>query len=192
MARTQETEAPGLSGEQFERLIAALTARASDSLDKTTLKEILTETAQISATSMQKALKPENEAHPGISSFSYPEGDVARPRPTLPYEFLWNNYPVHKFPETQHWRELELMCQVQPGEYTVLRRDGSKMAVTVKAERNADGAITRLSVEFPINRDEKALVPPMAVVLYQLVHPDNPKQRFVEAMTEYLKVVVAA
>lgn len=31
----------------------------------------------------RKAMRPENETHPGISAFSYPEGDVARPRPTL-------------------------------------------------------------------------------------------------------------
>lgn len=190
MARTQETDAPTLSGDQFERLLAALAQKPA--LDKDSLKDILTETAQISASTMQKALKPENDQHPGISAFSYPEGDVAKPRPVLPYELYWNNYPVHKFPETQHWRELELACQLTPGEFTVLRRDGSKMIVTVAGEKNADGKLTKLTVTFPVSREDKALVPPMAVVLYQLVHPDNPKQRFVEAMTEYLKVVVAA
>lgn len=32
---------------------------------------------------VKKTMKPENETHPGISAFSYPEGDVARPKPTL-------------------------------------------------------------------------------------------------------------
>lgn len=31
----------------------------------------------------RKAMKPENEQHPGISAFSYPEGDQARPKPLL-------------------------------------------------------------------------------------------------------------
>lgn len=191
MLETSVAESPGLSGDQFERLIAALTSRQSAALDKDTLREILTETAQISASSMQRALKPENDTHPGISSFSYPEGDVARPRPTLPYEFFWNNYPVHKFPETQHWRELELMMQVQPGEFTVLRKDGTRMQVSVRGERDADGKITKLMVEFPVSREEKFLVPPMSVLLYQLVHPDNPKKRFVEAMKEHLDILAA-
>ena len=29
----------------------------------------------------RKALKPENDRHPGISAFSYPEGDKARRKP---------------------------------------------------------------------------------------------------------------
>ena len=32
---------------------------------------------------MRKVLYPQNAQHPGISAFSYPEGDVARPRPVL-------------------------------------------------------------------------------------------------------------
>ena len=31
----------------------------------------------------RKALRPENDRHPGKSAFSYPEGDVARPKPPL-------------------------------------------------------------------------------------------------------------
>jgi hypothetical protein len=31
----------------------------------------------------RKAMRPENETHPGISAFSYPEGDRDRPRPEL-------------------------------------------------------------------------------------------------------------
>lgn len=174
--------------EKFELLLTALTQKREAGISREDLKDIL----DANAKGVQKALKPENDTHPGISALSYPEGDVARPRPVLPCEFWWNGYPVHMFPETQHYRELELMCQVQPGEYTVLRKDGSKMAVTVKPERDADGKVTKLSVEFPVSREEKWLVPPMAVVLYQLVYPDNPRKRFVEAMREHLTMVVGA
>lgn len=148
------------------------------------------ETQTATAKAMQKAMKPENQTHPGISALSYPEGDVAKPRPALPFEFYWNAYPVHKFPETQHWRELELMAQVKPGEYTVMRRDFTPMTVTVKGDHDATGKLTKVEVEFPISRAERALVPPQVVLLYQLVHPDNPRKRFVEAMQHYLLMQV--
>lgn len=185
----QKADTPAIA-DQFERLIAALTAQAEKStpLDADTLKQIMLETNRTA----RKEAKPENETHPGISAFSYPEGDVARPRPVLPFEFYLNAYPCHKFPETEHWRELELMTQVQPGEFVVLRRDGTPMAVTVKADKDALGKITKLSVEFPISREEKALVPPKVSLLYQLVHTDPNRQKvFIESMNEALKVMFA-
>ena len=185
---------PSFSDEQFNTLIQVLAAKtpenAQGGMDLAAIKTLLEGTAQVSAQAMQKAMKPENNEHPGKSVYSYPEGDVAHPRPVLPYEFWWNNYPCHMFPETEHWRELELMGQVQPGEYTAIRRDGSLMAVSVVAERNANGTITKLSVTFPVTREDKYLIPPKAVVLYQLAHPGHPRQRFVEAMTEHLALMM--
>lgn len=174
--------------DKFDLLLQALVNQQAQGITADTLKDILAS----NATAVQKAMKPENDTHPGKSCFSYPEGDVARPKPVLPYDFFWNGYPMHKFPETEHWRELELACQVQPGEYTVIRRDGSRMAVTVKGERDADGKLTKVSVEFPVLREERALVPPKMVTLYQLIHNDNPKKAFVEAMTEHLSMVMGA
>jgi hypothetical protein len=144
------------------------------------------------AKTMQKAMKPENESHPHISAFSYPEGDIAHPKATLPCEFWYNGYPCHMFPETEHWREMELMAQVTPGVFTVLRKDGTLMEVTVKGERDASQKLTKLSVEFPVTREEKWLIPPKTVLLYQLVHSDNPRKRFLEAMHEHLTVMMGA
>lgn len=138
------------------------------------------------AKTMQKAMKPENQTHPHISAFSYPEGDIAKKKATLPFEFFYNGYPCHMFPETEHWREMELMAQVTPGEFTVVRKDGTLMAVTVKGERDANHTLTKVSVEFPVTREEKWLVPPKTVLLYQLVHSDHPRKRFLEAMQEHL------
>lgn len=38
----------------------------------------------------RKAMRPENERHPGISAFSYPEGDVKRPKPLLRRKTYFN------------------------------------------------------------------------------------------------------
>ncbi len=173
--------------DKFELLIAALTAKKEDGITPDALKDILS--AQ--ATAVQKAMKPENAQHPGHSCLSYPEGDLARPRHTiLSHEFVYCGYPMSKFPETEHYRELELAEQVRPGTYRVIRKDGSDMEVLVTGDQNPKGELTKVTVTFPISREEKWLVPPKAVVLYQLVHSDHPRKRFIEAMNEWLAITM--
>lgn len=50
------------------------------------LREIMVESQKAAAAATQKAMKPENAEHPHISAFSYPEGDIARPKPKLERE----------------------------------------------------------------------------------------------------------
>lgn len=173
--------------DKFELLIQALMAQKDTGITADTLKDLLAG----QATAMQKALKPENASHPGISAMSYPEGDRAKSREhIIPHEFFYNQFPVHKFPETHHWRELELAAKVEPGEFRVIRKDASDMTVTVTGDRDTRGHLTKVSVTFPISREEKWLVPPMSVVLYQLVSKDSPKKRFLQAMTEHLSMMM--
>lgn len=150
------------------------------------------EAQSATAKAMQKAMKPENDEHPGHSVMSYPEGDKARPRVKTSYAVSYNGFPVSKFPEAHHWRELELIAQVQPGQFRVLRKDFSPMDVTVDAERDADGQITKLDIRFPVPRDEKHNIPPMMSVLYQLVFTDHPRQRFMESIQEYMNYTLLA
>lgn len=172
--------------DKFMLLLEALTAHKEQGIGPETLEKLLTANAQ----QMQKALKPENETHPGISCFSHPEGDQKRPKPPLPYQLFWNNYPTYKFPETETWAEWALYSQLTPGEFTVIRKDGSRMTVTITGERDADQKLTKVTVTFPISREEKWLVPPTYVLLWQLVHPDHPRQRFVEAMQQWLQMTM--
>lgn len=189
-------KAPALSEDQFAQLLQVLAAGRDrgNGLDTETLKTALEGAALLSAQTMRKAMRPENETHPGVSVFSYPEGDVARPKKIPPFAFFYNGYPCSKFMETEHWREVELMNDVQPGEFTVIRMDGSKMTVSVTAERDADGQITKMHVLFPVSREEKSLVPPKATVLYQLVHAGTkaPKVLFVEGLNEWLQLTLGA
>jgi hypothetical protein len=167
---------------ELAQLQASQSAKAAEDAQKAT------------AQAMYKAANRSNEEHPGKSVFAYPEGDVAKPRPALPFDFFYNAYPVHKFPETEHWRELELAAQVKPGEYAVLRKDGSKMKVTVTGERDADGKLTKVEVSFPVLRAEAPLVPPKSVLLYQIVHSETktPRRAFLEAMQEHLQQTLGA
>lgn len=154
----------------------------------------MSDAAKAAAEHTEKVRNPSNKTHPGISDMSYPEGDRARPRPTIPYEFLYNGYPMHKFPETQHYRELELARLVQPGEFKVMRKDYSEMKVTVRAERDANDAITKIDLQFPVSREDKPNIPAQAVVLYQLAHAGTKptRQLFLEAMTEWLNLTLAS
>lgn len=142
------------------------------------------------AKAMQKAMRPENETHPGISCFSYPEGDQAHPKAPLPFEVFIDTYPASKWPETEHWREWELMAQLQPGEFTIMRKDGIPMRVTVSGERDVNGKLKKVVVDLPKDKDERKQVPPKIVLLQQLVRHGEPARKvFLEATNEYMQLM---
>jgi hypothetical protein len=62
------------------------------------LGAILEKVGLSTAMGMQKAVRPENEVHPHISAFSYPEGDIKRPKPKLKRDTYYN---FHKENEEQ-------------------------------------------------------------------------------------------
>lgn len=185
--------APILSDEQFAQLLGAIgKANSGSGLDPELLKEALAGAAVAAASHTAHVANPSNKTHPGKSVFNYPEGEVLKPKPIPSFQFLYNGYPCTKFLETEHWRECELMCDVTPGEYTIIRTDGSKMGLKVIGETDADGKLTKVDVQFPVSREERVLVPPKAVVLYQIVHAGerSPRQLFVEGMTEWLGITL--
>jgi hypothetical protein len=140
---------------------------------------------------MKKALKPENDAHPGISVFSYPEGDVAKARPALPYELVWNGYPMHQFPESLHWYELELFCKLQPGEYHISRTDMSTQKVSLVGTKDANGKLTKLEWNAQMSREEARLAAPLAVQAYQVLHQDLPlDESYMDGTTKFMQHVV--
>ena len=55
-------------------------------IDEDTLSRILATVGQASAEGMRRSIKPDNVTNPGISAFSYPEGEQARPKPKLTRE----------------------------------------------------------------------------------------------------------
>jgi len=142
------------------------------------------------AKAMQKAMRPENETHPGFSAFSYPEGDRAHPKAPLPFGVYIDTYPCHKWPETEHWREWELMAQLEPGDFTIMRKDGIAMRITVRGERDVTGKLSKVEVDLPRDKDERKQVPPKMVLLQQLVrHKENARKVFLEATNEYLQLM---
>ena len=187
MARnTEDAVAPALSPEQFAQLLQVV-ANNKQTLDAESLATILQETAQSTAKAMQKALKPENQDHPGKSVYSHPDGDLAMPKPPLPYELYWLGYPVHKFPETETWAEWVAQSNIpSAGVYTVIRNDGSRMQVTVEAEYNAYGKPTKIMVKHPNAREDKDKIPAKTVIIAQMRNPADPKTAFIASMQEQI------
>jgi len=174
--------------DKFELLIQALTQR-QEGISKDDLAALLAG----NATAMQKALKPENQEHPGFASLAHPLGDKAMPRDkVLTHEFIYYNFPVHKFPEASSYWELELAEQVTAGEYRVICKDGSDMPVSVREEKDAKGKVTKVVVDFSVSRETKHSVPPMYVLLYQLLHNAQPERAYVEGMHKWLDLTIGA
>lgn len=74
----------GFAYEQIKHLSTTLGAAKSQGagLSAADLRQVLQD--------QRKALRPENDRHPGKSAFSYPEGDVARPKPPLRRKTYFN------------------------------------------------------------------------------------------------------
>lgn len=77
-----------MATDSTERLLEALVTKlaaagSKQGLTEDQLTKILTAVGTNTAEAMRGALKPENPEHPHISAFSYPEGDLVHPKPTL-------------------------------------------------------------------------------------------------------------
>lgn len=89
---------------------------------------------------------PENKQSPGISVYSYPEGDLARPKPAMKCKMFWVNRELT--PETLTPGEIELLNKLEPGEYRVTKTDGTQIPFKVEAKRNDRLEIEQLAVWF--------------------------------------------
>jgi len=103
------------------------------------------------AQAMKSALKPENAFYPAVSVFN-PLGDRDHARPPLRCLFtLFDGIPIDGTTETRE--EIDLFNQLQPGDYSVTRSDGSRMPFLVREHRNDLGVLQRVNISFPY-RDE--------------------------------------
>ena len=120
----------------------------------------------------RKLDKPENSQHPGISAYSYPEGDLARPRQEMRCLTFWCGTKVEGDVDTA--QEMELINQLQPGEYICSKSDGSTMPVTVSADVHpVTRKFTRVKVEFTPTRDGMM---PRVFMLREMIEQHNARQ----------------
>lgn len=99
------------------------------------------------AKATKRILRPENEFHPGKSAYSYPEGDLARPRPAFTCKTFWVGAQCDH--DTSTAREIELLNAVPAGVYACQKSDGSIITVTVKVTTDDAGQPVQKEFWFP-------------------------------------------
>ena len=93
----------------------------------------------------------ENEFPPAIS-FLNPLGERDHPRPELKCRIVWAGYEESK--ESLTREEIELLNQVQPGDYRVTKADGVSIPFTVKGKTGNNGRLEMLRFSFPCKNVE--------------------------------------
>ena len=145
-----------LTAEQFAQLLGT----------RTDSDDFLKKQAQFQAEATKKALRPENEAHPGISVYN-PLGERDHPNPDLKCKVFWCGYPELKENLTRE-EVIAFNAIDEPGEYLFHRTDGSVEKATVEIERDARGAATRLLIGFPCQGQNKHNLPSKLALLAEL------------------------
>lgn len=95
---------------------------------------------------------PENKQSPGISAFSYPEGDLARPKPHLKCPMFWVGFP--EIEETLLPEEIEALNSLQSGSYFVTKANGNRIPFTVTEKRTLNGKLEELDIRFPCKGEQ--------------------------------------
>lgn len=142
--------------------VQTLLAMQSGGISEERLERILSRVAQMSADAQERAVNPSNKTHPGISVYSYPEGDRARPRPDLKCKMFWCGYPIDK--DTSTAEEIELLNQAVPGKFSFKRTDRTTDDLTVTGESDAAGNLSRLLFTFEA-KERRDSLPPMSDLL---------------------------
>ncbi len=125
--------------------------------------ETLQKRAQYEAEAHARLTHRENEHHPGKSVYSYPEGDVARPKPALKCKMYQCGYDLS--PDTITPEEIDLLNQLTIGAFTFKRTDGSEEKLTVTGELDPQGQPTRLLINYPCKGELRHNLPSLADML---------------------------
>jgi hypothetical protein len=152
--------APDLSALSITDLIALFKAAAGND------EESMRRRAVFEAEAHQRLTKRENETHPGKSVYSYPEGDVERPKPTLKCKMYWVGYPIAEEQVTPE--EIQALNTARPGEFQFTKTDGAQSTLTVKSKTGTDGTLEQMEFLFPCRGDNRHNLPSMTAMLRQV------------------------
>ena len=148
------------------------------------LEAMLGRVAQMSADAHERAANPSNKVHPGISVYSYPEGDVARPRPPLKCRMFWVGFELTT--DTLKAEEIELLNLATPGRFTFMRTDRSADTLTVKGATDITGTLDRMEFEF-LTKERKETLPGMVDMLRSAFQVKSPQELELDAMKAELE-----
>lgn len=128
--------------------------------------------ADENAKANRRALRPENERHPGVSVYNPSGGTWPKPKCKL----IWIAEPVDQDHQSTV-EEIELFNELQPGDYTCTRSDGTKMRVKVSAERSdIDNSILKLTVWFDTRDHLRHNLPPKTAMLREMLAQQKERQ----------------
>lgn len=151
-----------LTQDQFEALLSRLGGSKDDRIEEIRLQ------AQLNAEANKKLLRPENERHPGEGVYSRPGGELKNPKGELGFKLLWCNTPEDINVLTAE--EFDLAKELQPGEFTCTKSDGSRFKVTITTETNpATGAVTRKLVQFDTKGSNRHNLPSKVAMCRELI-----------------------
>lgn len=163
----------------LQQQIVALEKRASGGggIGPEELRQILAEITKVQAEAAHHALNPSNADHLHVGHYTYPEGDLKRPR-ALKCQMFWIGYDMDLDITTA--REVELLNLATPGTYTFHRLDGRPDKLAVRGEYAPDGTLSKLLFEFQA-KEERESLPPMGEMLRQAFGvPTAEEQRIAE------------
>jgi hypothetical protein len=132
---------------------------------------------------------PENKQAPGISVYSYPEGELAHPKPPLKCKMYWVGYPLTT--DTLTPTEVDLLNRMTPGEYKVTKTDGLQIPFRVAAKYNDRMELDELAFTFRCTGADKHNHGSLVSYLQQALGDRIPSQAELMAELEQLKAELA-
>ena len=172
---------------RVEAMKAAALANPSG-IDLSALESMFTRVAAMTAAAQDRMLHPDNREHPGISCYSHPEGDLKRPRPELKVSMTWVGYPLST--DTLAWYEIDLLNRAEPGEYRFTRTDRSQDTMTIRADRDVLGGVTKLHFVF-LTAERRDTLPSMVSMLREAFAVKSPEQEELERLRTELAALKA-
>jgi hypothetical protein len=153
--------APTVAGLSIADLVAALKAATGND------DETMQRRAQFEAEARKRIEEDDNRTHPGISVYSYPEGDRAAAEvgkiKKLKCEMFWLGYPLEV--ESLTPAEVDALNLATGGKFPYHKSDGSQETLTVKATDGLNGQLEKIEFTFPCRGDLRHNQPPMLAQL---------------------------
>jgi hypothetical protein len=145
----------------LEKLVSQLVEKSSSAgLTMDQLESILDRVGKNSADAMRHSLKPENPDHPAISAFSYPEGDIKRPKPDLRVKTWFCGIEENK----------DRLTPAEVEAYNAIKNDRTARNGDWKAEIKHKGQTKEeLHIWIPCETvDQRMGLPPLVLILNEL------------------------
>lgn len=155
-------------------LVAALKASSGND------DEAMQRRAMFEAEARKRLDEVEHKTHPGISVFSHPEGERARPKDRLKCRMYWVGYEEGE--EILTPQEIDAYNRAVPGTYSFTRTNGEHETLDVTAKLLLNGQLESLNFHFACKGDKKHNLPSKVAMLREVFGPSQTVDDESEAM----------